>query len=148
MTYKNALVLLKNKPEKTLLGNAWSRNLNFPGRQYIPDCGCALAEVIPGIVDEINKRAKLYHLSANDHFWNYMLDEEALYNGMTFKEASNLEWANDSYHPGANSLAQCEERYRRVVAWLEEKVQAETEQLEQQTTSVCKEINKKVEQVQ
>jgi hypothetical protein len=141
MTYKNVLAELKSRPEekKMLLGGAWIKKVHpyHNGIVYsadatkaseVPECGCALAELVPGIVEQAYKLSS--NLNRNNEHFKSLFDEQEKYNGMTFEEASKLESKNDNcMFSGHNSVNDCKKRAMLVEAYLEAEVRKEAETL-------------------
>lgn len=138
MTYKNTLAILKSRaPEdKILLGGAWTKqrhpycngmgyNPYATPREKVPNCGCALAELVPGLLNSLEEKS--YSRKQNPGFnCLFGIEDESLFNGMTYKEAEALEGYNDrclDFHD--NTLATCRLRAQKVEAWLEDKVSFE-----------------------
>lgn len=147
MTYKNALLTLKNKPEsqRMLLGVAWTKERHPAADAFTPDCGCALAELVPNIINEVKRRSH-YPLS-NKHFRAYFPGNSKPIdlNGMTHPEANNLERYNDEcLGHYSNTNKQCMERYCLVEKWLEEKVLLETTQTDLLALEASKELTKEI----
>jgi hypothetical protein len=166
MSYKNVLAALKSKaPEdKMLLGGAWTRerhsiyydkfsfkrakenygsNRVTPPEHY-PSCGCALAELVPGMVQRIAE--KTTYDKENPGFSCVFDEITESFNGMTYHEAEMLEYKNDNCMPmHANNKEDCQRRALLVEAYLEEKVKAEVELAQERAEEAKQELSRKVE---
>lgn len=150
MSYIKALIDLKNKDKKILLGQAWTKRTAFNDDNNVPDCGCALAELVPGIVDEIRQQSKERGVGINCHFRTYFTVFNAdgrLFNGMTRDEAQELEYYNDSCTssattPVCNTQEECEQRYKLVDKWLTKAVDRELQYITDQELSLNEMVNK------
>lgn len=148
MTYKNVLIELKNRPEekKLLLGGGWTKDRVGWVPSETPDCGCALAELVPGLLEQVNKRTGIRsNRSFTGVFGGYYSQEKKVdLHGMTFTEAADLEQYNDRCIPNDNTTENCKQRAKVVEDFLTRKVLAEAELLDRQATEASATLNKEV----
>jgi hypothetical protein len=148
MTYRNVLAAMKETPEdkRMLLGGAWTPEILLEdggGLEQQVSCGCALAEFVPGIVEDVKQQAKTMDRSVNSHFSSlFRWYERKDFNGMNFAEAADLECRNDRCLSGKNRVEDCKSRFASVEKFVGNEVQKETESIIKNVDSLTEVFHK------